>query len=679
MLKTLTGEAIYTVHEQNVAMYDQYIAHVLEVEEVWKAEYDVPSAIVDPDVEIANPAQAKALIGKMMKMVGIRAETHSEVVRYSNSDQERKIADKLERFCQAYKNELYKVTNVDVFRRALWLFLMRGRVGMHTIYQECASHPKVRVKIYDPTTYFPVYGDDGIEFFTREYYKYRWELAAFFQSLSDETIKDGDISLPDWANLDAEEFDTTEEVKVIEYWDKDKMGWCVEDTLVQTVDLDYGMLTLREARLGDTPLNDKRWECEPFIGAVISQIKLDAALTSKIANAIEAYFFPYVMFVDKKDRLISLPSNEVGVGGIPVHADTDVKVVNATSNIQEIKALRDVLKSDIDKSTITETGWNTNVGDESGFRYNLSLEQVKDDISDVRDQVQRMFGSVMGDVLYLHKLFAPTGGWEYTMLEPSGRHLVQKVTEEDIGVHQEVIVTIKAAVPQDVVQMVTIYNNLAAPDPVTGLPEIPTETRMRMSGLDGVIGDMTRFKEEKERQMLFAMDEEAKQIQLEALKAKYSGELDDMKKQVDSMEKKKQRKEQRRVEREIEEGISEDVVVPAEILMDPAKLQQLGQLIASGNLPRHALEIVLQGAPLGFPGEEAQQFDPNNLSPETMEIMQQMGVEMPNGLTGYEGMDPSVMPPQMQGAMPRQALDRDQVAIEAMEQDIDRAALPPPS
>ena len=45
MLKTLTGEAIYTVHEQNVAMYDQYIAHVLEVEEVWKAEYDVPSAI----------------------------------------------------------------------------------------------------------------------------------------------------------------------------------------------------------------------------------------------------------------------------------------------------------------------------------------------------------------------------------------------------------------------------------------------------------------------------------------------------------------------------------------------------------------------------------------------------------------------------------------------------------
>ena len=54
------------------------------------------------------------------------------------------------------------------------------------------------------------------------------------------------------------------------------------------------------------------------------------------------------------------------------------------------------------------------------------------------------------------------------------------------------------------------------------------------------------------------------------------------------------------------------------------------------------------------------------------------GQQGPDGMTGYEGMDPSVMPPAMQGAQPRQSVDQDRLRIEQIEEDQRRGALPPP-
>ena len=679
-LRTLTGDAILLAHEQNVQQWAGYLAHAQEVEDVWKGLYDVPSAIADSDLEIAEPSQAKAIIKKMMEMIAIRSTQSFEVVRYSNSDQERKIADKLERFCKAYKNELYKVTQKDVFRRAAWSFLMRGRVGLHTVYEKNAKHPSVRVRLYDGMDYFPMYGDDGIEWFTTERYVHRWELTSFFDNLSDKALKN--ISVPPDLRYDDEgnELNPAHLLRVIEYWDDNRMAWCVEDHKVQEIQHDYGMITLREARLGDTALSDKRWECEPFIGPVLNDLKMDAALTSKLANAIEAYFFPWVLFKDANGNLISLPSNQVPPGGIPVAPDTKVEVVNATANVTELKALKDILQNNVDKNTITNVAWNTQMGEESGFRANLALGLIQDSVADVRDQLEKCFGLVMGDVLALHKMYAPDGGWEYTMIEPGGRHLVQNVTEEDIGVHQEVKVTIKPAVPQDIVQMVTIYNQLGGPDPATGLPTIPPEARLRLSGLSDVIGDMTGFNEELERYMLGLMDDEVKQLNLMALKAKYYPEISEKQRQIESMERKRTKRETDRAEREIEKGMTDDMVIPAEILTDAAKMQQLVDLIARGQLPQHALEVVRQGMPLGAPGSPimGEQGMPENMSPETMNIMSQLGYEMPTGLTGYEGMMPEVAPAAMQGAQPRRVVDQAAVQQESIERSIDRGALPPP-
>lgn len=687
MLKNITGDAIWQVHEQNLSLWNEYIAHQMEVEETWKAEYDIHTDIADSELEIREPAQAKNIINRMMRMIAIRSKIRYEVTRFSNSEDERSVADKLERFCGAYRHELYKRTQRDFMRLSAWGFLMRGRVGLHTVYEPLAKDPKIRVRMYDGLTYFPVYGGDGMEFFTRERWMYRWEISAFFQTLSSKEMDS--IDLPDWARLDPKEYETTELLKVIEYWDADHMAWTVEDHLVQKMDINYGQLTLREARLNETASDEKRWECESFLGAIINALKMDASLASKLANALETYFYPYVIFKNKEGRLMAYPSNQIPLGGVPVDADFDIKVVNAVSNIQELQEMRSILKDDIEKSTITEVGWNqAGSGEESGFRYNLALGKLEDDLSDTREQLERLYGATYGDVLYLHKKFARKGGWEYTMMEPSGRHLVQKITEEDIGVHEEVIVTIKPAMPESLVQAVTINNQLMQPDPATGLPAFPPEARMRLSGLADVIQDMTGFSDELERYQLMYMDEEVKALRIAALKAKHYPELNDMKKQVKKLERKQAKQEIREAERDIERGMSEDVIIPAEIAMDANALRQLAGLIEGGQMPQKALESLEQGLPMGAPGESTlanemmqpegapQQMGQPQVSPETLQAMQELGLEIPDGLTGYSGMPPEVAPSPLQGGRPRRVVDRANVEVEAINDDVLRGALP---
>lgn len=681
--KSGEGHDLITLHERSVQNWGEYINHVKDTEKVWKGNYSVNSDIADPELEIAEPSEARAIIKKMMEMIAIRAKKRYEVVRFSNSQNERQTADKLERFCSAYKAEQRKITQVDLDRMACWLFLQRGRVGIQSLYQKNAKHPKVRQRVFDGLEYFPVYGDNGIDYFTTEKYMSRHALISFFENMDKKALSklEDASAIMYMLKYDEEgsEIDVNTEVRVIEYWDDTYTSWAVGSHLISTTKHDFGEVTLREAKLGATPLSDNRWSCEPFLGPIINDLKMKASLHSKLANAIEAFFYPYVLVENRDGKLNAFPANSVPLAGIDIAPGTDVKVVNATSNDAELKALIDIISNNIDKNTITDVAWNTSLGEESGFRANLALGLIQDSIADVRDQLEQMFGLSMGDVLMLHERFAPEGGWDYTMLDPSGRHLVQSITAEEIGVHQEVNVTIKPAVPQDLVQMVTIYNQLGQRDPVSGKKVFPDEIRLEMSGLADVIGDMTRFNEELERSELYENDEEVAMLRMESLKAKYYPEIRDMEKQISSMENKRMKSDAARAEREIEKGMSDDLVVPAEVLQDPNKLTQLAQMISQGQLPQHALEVVKQGLPMGAPGEPvAQGGIPENVSPETMALMQQMGIQGPDGLTGYEGMNPEMAPAAVQGAQPRRVVDQPNVEVEGLQEEFDRGALPPP-
>lgn len=684
-----SGSWIDERHNHAAGQWGNYLAHLEEVEDVWRGQFTIKADLDTPELEIKQPSEGRSIIKKMNEMLSIRADKRYNVVRFSNNDQEKKICDRLERFCHAYENELATRTGQDVFAMAGILTLLRGKCGMQTIFEKNAKSPQVRVKLWDPMEYFPVYSDDGIDWFTTEEWMFRWQLVDFFDALSERQtarlLKDGG-RIPNMRKTkDGEEADLNEQVRVIQYWNDEWMAWALDGHMVERYKHGYGWMTLREAKINATPFKDKRWSQEAFFGPVVDALKMKAKLTSKIATSVEAFYYPHILARSESGEIevfnpIAMPGDVQ-----PIGKDGSIEVLNPQSNQGEIRALMDLLNNDIAKGTITDVAWNTEMGSESGFRANLALNLIKDSVADVRHELEKMFGWVAGDVLRMHKKYAPEGGWEYSILEPEGKHRIQKITADDIGDHQRVRVTITPALPQDLLQMATTKAQLTARDPLTGEYFMHPDVADRILGIEDVIGDMTEATNKKELDLLFSQDEEMKMLRLQSLKTKYAGQIREMQKQTEREQKKQQKRDMAAALRDAENGLNEDIVVPSEIASDPQKMQQYAQLIAQGKLPLQALEAVKSGMPMGMPGEQSFEGQipgqEQEIPADVQEVMAQlMGQQpQPDGMTGYDnGINPMVMPSAMQGALPRPALDQDQLFIEQAEEAERRGALPPP-
>jgi len=669
---------------------EENVLHMSEVEEVWRGQFTIKSGVDTPELEIKQPAEGRAIITKMNQMLSIRANKGYSVARFSSSEQEQRACDRLERFLYAYENELFTRTQNDTFALAGTLMLIRGKVGLQTLYERKAQSPKVRVRIWDPAEYFPVYGDDGISWFMTEEWMCRWELLDFFGNLSEKEIE----KLDNFPNLEKAtdqygrefEADLNEQVRVHQYWNEAWMAWSIEDTLVQKYEHGYGKLTLREAKLGATPFKNMRWKQEPFIGPIVDSLKLKAKLTSEAANAMEAYYAPWILTKSDNGEVMVVPTMSAIGETIPIGKDGEVIVLNPHPNQGELKVLIDLLNNDIAKTTLPDPAWSTSVGDESGFRASLTLNQIKDSVADVRNQAEMCYALVLGDVLWMHEKYAPEGGWPYAILEPNGKSRIQSVTAEDIGEHQKVTVRITPALPQDLLQMVTVRDMLTKRDEMTGMMLTSPETANDITGISDVIGDVTQDNERREWDYLLTQDPEAKDLHMRSIKAKNAARLREMEKTVEREEKKAMKRDVVRTMKDIEEGLTEDIVLPAEILADPMKLNQFVALITQqGMMPQDALNAMQEGMPLGMPGEmvaEGMAGQQPGASPEIDAVMAQlMGQQpqqpQPNGFTGYEGVNPMVAPAAMMGAMPRTALDRPALQVEAVETMERRGAKPP--
>jgi hypothetical protein len=675
-VEPLSGDWIFEHHLHASKPWEEYLTHIADVEEVWQGQFTIKSDLDTPELEIKQPAEGRAIIKKMNEMLSIRADKRYSVARFTNSEQEQRDCDRLERMCYAYENELFTTTQSDTFALAGTLMLIRGKVGLQTVYERKAHTPKIRIKTWDPAEYFPVYSDDGISWFTTEQWMYRWELIDFFGNLTDKEVEKL-ANLPDLTkgrDEDGKEYDIDldEQVQVLQYWNEDWMAWTVEDTLIQKYEHGYGRMTLREARLSATPFKNKRWSQEPFIGPIVDALKMKASLTSKAANSVEAYYYPYVLVQNENGEVEVFPSQSMVDNPVPMAKDSQVTILNPHSNQGELKVLIDLLDNDIAKTSVPDPAWSMSSGEESGFSKSLTLNQIKDSVADVRNQAEMCYGLTMGDVLWMHQKYAPSGGWEYTMVEPDGKARIQTITAEDIGNHQKVKVKITPALPQDLLQMFTMRDMATKRDPMTGMMLMSPETANDVIGLSDVIGDITQDKERIERDYLLMKDPETQAIYTQSLKVKNSSWIRQMKKEIEQTERKDMRRDVAHTQKAIEQGLTDDIVIPAEVLADPNKLMQMAQLMLQGQTAQMALDAVQQGMPLGMPGEpvaEGMAGQPQAqapVSPETQAFMQQfMGGQEPNGFTGYEGVNPEAAPAAMMGAQPRPGLDQAALDIEA--------------
>lgn len=695
MTRVKPGEGgwILTQHERAKQPWGPYLNHLLEVEEVWKCEFEVQSDIDTPKLEFKQPTEGRAIIKKMNEMLSLNADKRYIVTRFSNKDEEKKTCDRLERFCYAYENDLRETTGENIYALAGTLALLRGIAAIHTVYEQNAEHPMVRQKLYDPMEYFPVYGDNGIAWFTVEKWMTRWQLIEFFESMSPKDIEKLETEgMPDFKTAVDDkghpyDADLEEELQVIQYWNWDWMGWSVGDQLISTWNHKWNRMTLREGRLEAAPFKDFRWRQEPFIGPITNALKLKAAATSKAVNAVEAQYWPRLLTKSDDGEIIVIPStptvNEttnIGPGG-------EVTVLNPHPNQDSLKVLIDLLSNDIAKMTLPDPAWTSSTGDESGFRASLTLNQIKGGVADTRRQLEMLFGLAMGDMLWMHEHYAPDGGWEYAMLEPDGKARIQTITADDIGKHQKVSVQITPSLPQDLLQMITTLLQMVTRDPITGERLFSVDAAKQAVGLADVIGDNSQDKEQIDWDMLLAKDPEMQQLDLQYKKARYEGKIRDMKKEIARVERREMRRDVARTAKDIEEGLTEDIVLPAEILGDAQKLQQFTMLVTQqGMMPQAALDAMQDGMPLGMPGEPVAAgqamggAQPGSFSPETMDVMSMLGIQQPptpNGFEGYEGINPMAQPPEMMGSQPRRVLDQPQLQVENAEELLRRGAKPP--
>lgn len=691
MTKIEPGEGawISSQHERAKRPWNTYIQHMAEVEEVWQASFEVISDLDTPQLEFKQPTEGRAIIKKMNEMLSLNADKRTSVARFSNNEIEKRKCDQLERFLAAYQNDLAERLGYDIFALSGTMLLIRGKKGMHTTYKQDAEHPKIRVKYMDPCQYFPVYGDNGISWFTYEEWMYRWQLIEFFENLGEKELD----MLEMVPNLKVEfddkgreyEADLDEMVQLIQYWNWDWSAWSIGNQLIAKHHHKWGRMTLREAKLEATLFEDPRWQQEPFIGPIVDALKMKAAATSKAANAAEAYYYPRVLTKSAEGEIIIMDSTPTAGDTTQIGADGEVIVLNPHANQEQLKVLIDLLNNDIQKMTLPDPAWTSSVGDESGFRASLTLNQIKGGVADVRRSAETCDGLVLGDVLWMHERYAPKGGWEIAMLEPDGKNRIQSITKDDIGKHQKVTVKITPALPQDMLQMITNRNLLIARDPVTGMVNTDIETANDLTGLSEIIGDTTQAQERRERDFLLTQDEETRALYAENLKVQNANWIREMKRNVERYERIEQKRELKKASREIEQGLTEDIVLPSEIANDPQQLQQFVQLVSQGMTPQAALDALEDGMPLGMPGEMVTEGGTapgreGNFSPETQNVLGMLfGQQQPNGLTGYEGVNPMAGPAAMMGAQPRRVVDQPQVEVENIDELQQRGALPPPS
>lgn len=704
-------------NNQAKSQYGEAIAYMEEVEQLWEANFVTPKHLEGLGIEVMRSSEPFALHKKMNEMVGVRPKDKGrriDVARKPNSDREMRVAERLERFLKAHWKVHEDTKNTDIWADATSMALLRGKSGMFTTYRPGGKDPVVRTEVLDPMEYFVVYGDDGIDWFTREYWKPRYQVVAEFQALSDEDV--ARMNIPEEYLVDDEDDQNIDNlVRVIEYCDDDWYAWSIDGSdMLEKWEHGCGVCPLREIRFANMPLKDPRYSTQPFLGPAMGDLKALQVLQSKIATAVQAFYYPKILVKSKSGQIIEWDYN--APPGTPQDAgpDADVTVVRPEPGHEIMRQLQDWLKANVNHSTLPDTVFFREMPNVSGFLAAQVLGTIKDSISAFVAEAERAFGQTCGDVLRYYRAYDDGSGYEYPLdyRDSVRRHRYQEtITAEDIDGHTSVMVSIKVALPQDILQVITAANQLRQANPVTGEPYMSEEGVRAVSGLADLIDDDAEESERLEREILAMKDPEVQALKIRHMKARQSIWIEDMEREADKYEKRRAKREADIAERAILNGESADVVIPAEFTTQ--QLEQVLMLEKQGQQRSTAVEMVRSGMPLGLPGQDQQQPGQAPGGPNIDDLVNQWfggqpgnpsgtpgqqpgpqqgmmpqagqptvgpgGTPPPTGLSGYQGVSPESLPSAMQGGLPRPAFDQAQLQMEQAQQLQQRGALPPPN
>jgi len=647
-----SAEWLEQIHSYARAPYGESLAHAADVQNVIRGRFRVPKDLENSNVEIVRPSKAMNIVNKFLAMIAIRSEKGIIVAQKNLSAKEARVADKLERVLKAYLFEHQRGAQRDPFRDSAYYAITRGRAGLLTVYDPLKKGLRIRMRALDPFTYFPAYSDEGVEFFTMEYYRTRLELQAFWDKL-ERSNTSGQFTRPptlDLPRAGTEALDMRDSLKVIEYWDERWHAYSIDGHFVRH-EHGYGFVPLVEFRFNETPESEQRWAFASLISGVLEDLKLHAALMSKMATGVEQFYFPRLYYTTPDGSIAFIDHHTAPGDWERIKEGTRPIVLNPTANSEALRELLNIVENNIGQGSINPLVFSHDLPDVSGFLVSQYLSILQDDLADKRDPMQRAFGLSLGNVLRLMEQWAheQDGGVWSLEVQPDGRRrpAVETISAEDIDGHYDVRVNLRVSLPQDKTIMLSQLGMGGKKDELTGMPEMDWQTRMEFSGIAQEVGDISTVRRRRELEWLISQDEEMRALYMDYIRAENDKVIQEWKREA----RKWRRREERRLEREEERNA--DMLVAQE--------EEMMSQMAGPTMARQA-----PGLPPELAMQLAQQFEVPQGATGFEDVL---GFRAPTRFpfSGFEGLDPRVLPPQARGAMNRRTLDRERLRQEELD------------
>lgn len=372
-------------HEYAKSLYGGALEKALEVERLFKSEYENPRDADDkkyaasPDVR--KPALARAILEKFLSLTSLRMTQRIQVIPRDLSETELEASSKQERWSLGYQLKLMLETKRSPWRDGTYWYFLRGRgcweTRMETQYLGTNKIP-IRTLADDPNCIFTVWDRDGVGYYTKEYLRSTRSLKKEIDKRrgGDKAEAWKRITLPD---------DENDDVTIIEYWDD---TYCA--ALAGTGDArkllyvrkhDYGFVPISEAHCMDTPLADMEWAFQSVLYPIMDSLKGQYALASKLATGVDLFYWPKILVESQSGQTVILDSGAPGVESY-ITPGSKVTVLNPTPNQAVLAQLMGWYKSDVQLGGIPDIAWGAEPSSlQSGFAVSQVLGQVMDKIA----------------------------------------------------------------------------------------------------------------------------------------------------------------------------------------------------------------------------------------------------------------------------------------------------------
>jgi len=472
---------ILSLHDFAKSQYTGAVALADEVEALFKAEFNIPRDAADTltasGPRITRPARARAILEKFLTLLSVRATMRTRVVPHDTGEQETRRTTRLERWIEGYQRTYQMEVKKPVWRHFTYWYLLRGRGCIETRFDPSylgKDSLPIRTLVHDPLCIFPVWGENGIGWYTKEYERYCWDVK---KELDRKQGHDRTWRMPELPD------DENEMVRVVEYWDDEYRCVLMNDQEVFGGPHHYGFVPLAQADCMDTPLADMEWAYNSVLGPIIDSLKQEYALASKMATGVDLFYWPKILIQDESGRASILDSGAPGVESY-ISPSAKVTVLNPTPNAQVISQLMGWLSSDIQLGSIPEIAWGAEPSSlQSGFAVSQVLGQIMDKIHDKKVNLEMALGWDWGHKLRLIERFGSATGFNSKVAtyaegnDKTGKRqkTMVEITPDDVDGHYMVEVTLTPELPQDRMVKAQLAQAFRAPG-VDGKPLLDDKT-----------------------------------------------------------------------------------------------------------------------------------------------------------------------------------------------------------